>query len=140
MSTKPGRQSTEGYTHGSRLNGRGARNWNQMVTDAETVIQTGSGRQVDVIPYVLCLWWIILIMSDLWVEMSRLSLGFISGCRLGDSCPSLYTLAGRVTRKVFQSAIWQVFYLDYNAYKSPSKSYLLDILRCTPTSTVRRAS
>ena len=34
---------------------------NQMVTQgAETTILTGSGRLIDVIPYVLCLWCIVL--------------------------------------------------------------------------------
>jgi hypothetical protein len=55
LSTKYGRQFTEGYTHDGRLIGRGARNqeldgnW-----DTRRKIYTGLGRQRDVIPFVLC--------------------------------------------------------------------------------------
>jgi hypothetical protein len=55
ISTKCGRQSTEGYTHDGRLIGRGARNQEPDGNkDTRHKIYTGSGRQRDVKPYVMC--------------------------------------------------------------------------------------
>ena len=58
-----------------------------MVTQgAETMIWTGSGHLIDVIPYVLCLYWIVL--------NSRGSL------------PALYSREGRVTSRFRPRSIW----------------------------------
>jgi hypothetical protein len=55
LSTKDAQQSTERYTHDGRLFGRGVRD-QELDGNRETrhKIYTGSGRQDDVKPYVLC--------------------------------------------------------------------------------------
>jgi hypothetical protein len=53
LSTKPSRQSTEGYAQGSRLSASGVQAMNEMVMQNNTWVYLGSGRRVGVIPYVL---------------------------------------------------------------------------------------
>jgi hypothetical protein len=44
VSTKPGRQSTEGYAQGSRLRQTGVQATNEMVMQNNTQVYPGSGR------------------------------------------------------------------------------------------------
>jgi hypothetical protein len=60
LSTKYGRQSTEGYTHDGRLIGRCARNQEPDGNrDIRHKIYTSSGHQRDVKPYVLWVYGVI---------------------------------------------------------------------------------
>ena len=78
-----------------------------MVTQgAETAIQTGSGRLIDVIPYVLCLCCIVLDMGCMYLDVHQ-----------GTPASPYILWRGRVTRKV-------------------SYLVLYNILRCTSTSAV----
>ena len=63
VSIKDARQSTEGYPTMVDLSVGVRIIRNRMVTQgAETTILIGSGRLIDIIPYVLCLWCIVLNM------------------------------------------------------------------------------
>ena len=64
-----------------------------MVTQgAETMIQTGSGHLIDVIPYVMCLWCIVLNM----------------GCKQMTPAPPYMLWRDRVTRKVSYLVLYNI--------------------------------
>jgi hypothetical protein len=68
-----------------------------MVVDES--VEAGLGRQLDVIPYVLCLWWIV--YCDEISGDPRLSPGFVSGSvDWGTPTPPYILWRGRVTKKV----------------------------------------
>ena len=77
LSMKSSRQSTEGYTHGSRWIGGGARDMNQMVTETQDLYRFRPSAWRNTLHHVLC--YFVLIVYQI---------------RYPDPCLSLYTLEG----------------------------------------------